>query len=280
MTRWIEIAIFIALALVLHIAFFATAPARGSESQGAGGAERISLQGASAQIAEMVQEWEAPPTVQETAKPALTPPPAMAPPIPAMTAPLAPTAPRDLPQMIAQQPPTPAIEATIDTQPAAPPQRYAPTTSDRPQARPVQRQPEPEPQPQPRQTSAGQAEQRAAGTGGGAQAGQSQTSNAPTLTAGQSAQLEATWGAQILRRIERRKRAPRNVRGSNDVRVTLTIGRDGQLLSSAIQQSSGVQNVDQAALRAVSRAAPFPAAPAGLTQGSYRFGLIISFDGR
>ncbi|MEO0904544.1 MAG: TonB family protein [Pseudomonadota bacterium] len=266
MTRWLEISLFVALALVLHIAVFATPPARGAQSQGAGGEAQTSLQGASAQMAAIVQEWETPPTQQQTIDTAPTPPSLPTPDIPTFTAPEAPAVPRDLPQMIPQSA-SDVAPAVIETQPAEPPQRYAPTASVRPQARPPQRA----------QPSAPRAEQQAAGSGGGARAGQAQTAVAPALSPGQEAELKSVWGAQIFRQIERRKRAPRNQRRSGEVRVTLSVGRGGQLLSSAVSQSSGVPAFDQAALQAIARAAPFPSAPAELPQGSYRFGLIIEF---
>jgi protein TonB len=43
--------------------------------------------------------------------------------------------------------------------------------------------------------------------------------------------------------------------------VRFTIGRDGQLLASAIKQSSGHALLDQAALATLARAAPFPPIP-------------------
>ena len=43
--------------------------------------------------------------------------------------------------------------------------------------------------------------------------------------------------------------------------VKFTIGRDGQLLASAIKQSSGHALLDQAALATLARAAPFPPIP-------------------
>jgi protein TonB len=266
MTRWIEMTAFIALALALHITLFATAPARGAQSQGAAGEAQTSLQGASAQLTAMVQEWETPPTQQQAIDVAPTPPSLPTPDIPTFAALQAPTVPRDLPQMIPQTPPD-AETAVIDTQPAEPPQRYAPTASLRPQSRPSPRQ----------EPSQARTEQLAAGSGGGARAGQAQTAAAPALSPGQEAELKSVWGAQIFRQIERRKRAPRHQGRSGEVRVTLSIGRNGQLLGSSVSQSSGVPAFDQAALQAITRAAPFPSAPADLPQGSYRFGLIIEF---
>ncbi|MFQ1700085.1 TonB family protein [Loktanella agnita] len=264
----LEIAVFAALAIALHIAAFATAGERGAQSQGAGGETLVSLAGASAQVEQMVAEWETPPDVTESVTEVMPPPPPVADTLPTLTMPEAPLAPRALPQMIPQSPDA-VSTPTVDTAPAEPPSQTALTSSQRPQARPVQRRQE--------QQDARQ-EQRAAGTGGGAQAGQSGQSAATTVSSGRAAELQAVWGAQIRSRIENRKRRPSGARGGGRVVVALNVSREGQLLSVSIRQSSGVAAFDQAALRAVSRAGRFPAAPAELAAPSYRFALPITFE--
>lgn len=267
MRRALEIAVFAGLAVILHIAAFAVTPSGGAESQGAGGETRISLAGASAQTIAMVQEWEQPPEIEVVDMPEPTTPPLTSDLRPTMTMPQAPEIAQVLPQMI---PLPPDIEPVVaDTQSVPPPQRYAPTISARPQARPP-----PRPQQAP---STLRAEQRAAGADGGTQAGKAATAAVSTLSSGQQAELKAVWDAQILSRVERRKRFPRNARGQGEVVVTLTVSSQGALVSSSIRQSSGVDAFDQSALQAVARASPFPAAPEELSQTSYQFSLLISF---
>ena len=84
----------------------------------------------------------------------------------------------------------------------------------------------------------------------------------------------ATWGGQIIARIERAR--PR-VNGAGQVTLTLRIGRDGTLNGLGVARSSGNQALDEAALTAVRRAGRFPAAPEGLRDASYAFNLPIRF---
>ena len=266
MKRMIEITAFAGMALALHVAAFAVAEPRGSQSAGAAGQTLVSLAGASAQTIAMVEDWDRPPQVEEPEVLDLPMPSQPADTLPSLATPDAPVVPQPLPQMLPQPRNQETAAPAIDTQPAVPPQRYAPTVSYRPQARPTQ------------QLQPARDEQRAAGSGGGNQAGQSTTSAVSTLSSGQIAELQAVWGAQIRSQIESRKRYPTGTRGSGQVVVTLTISNAGQLIAVAIGQSSGVASFDQAALRAVSSAGRFPAAPAELSASNFRFSLPLSFS--
>lgn len=120
------------------------------------------------------------------------------------------------------------------------------------------------------ETAAGNGKSDAAGTGGNAEAA--------TLSQSNVNDLKASWGAKIRARIERRKEYPAKADGaSGKVTLALVIGRDGRLVSAKVLRSSGHKVLDQAALKAVGRAGPFPAAPKGLTEGSYAFALSIDF---
>ncbi|MDN5569498.1 MAG: TonB family protein, partial [Paracoccus sp. (in: a-proteobacteria)] len=55
--------------------------------------------------------------------------------------------------------------------------------------------------------------------------------------------------------------------------VTFTVTRGGRIQSPSLTGSSGNARVDQQILRAVQRAGSCPAAPAGLTDATYRFSL-------
>jgi len=57
------------------------------------------------------------------------------------------------------------------------------------------------------------------------------------------------------------------------VTVTFTVDGDGKPVGAAVEKSSGIESLDNAALAAVASAAPFPAPPeAGVTiRGNIRF---------
>ncbi|MEL6681645.1 MAG: energy transducer TonB [Pseudomonadota bacterium] len=268
MSRFVEVTVFSGLAIALHIAAFATAGPRGSESEGASGDTLISLAGASMQTAAMVQEWDELPDAQVEVPVTPNKVPEMTNDLPTLSLPDTPVARPTQPVTVPSQPIETNDIPQIDTASAEPPPRYAPSTSERPTAR---RDPQPQTQP-PR------AEQRAAGSGGGRQAGQSGQAATSTLSSGRAAELQAVWGAQIRSRIENRKRYPAGARGSGQVVVSLSVSRDGQLLNANIRQSSGNAAFDQAALRAVSSAGRFPAAPSELQSTRYRFALTVSFS--
>lgn len=115
--------------------------------------------------------------------------------------------------------------------------------------------------------------QRAAGRGGGTRAG-----DGGAVRAAQEKDLRRSWGVAIRARIDRRKSYPPAAgRAKGTVTLRLTVGRGGQLAAVSVARSSGNPALDQAALAAVRRAAPFPAAPAGLGKSSYNFVLPINF---
>ncbi|PKP84547.1 MAG: hypothetical protein CVT80_07495 [Alphaproteobacteria bacterium HGW-Alphaproteobacteria-2] len=105
-----------------------------------------------------------------------------------------------------------------------------------------------------------------------------QQAAAPAPTSGQRESLLADWGGRIRAQVERARRAaPPGMRGR--AVVALTLAADGALAGVRIVQSSGAAAVDGAALDAVSRAAPFPAAPGALGTGPFAFNLPVRFGG-
>ncbi len=146
-------------------------------------------------------------------------------------------------------------------------------------APPAPAKPEARPQRQSRPSAPAAPAQKAAGSGGAKQAGTSGRADTATLSTGQRRSLVANWGARIRTRIERRKRHPSGVRGGGRVVLTLQVGRNGDLRSVAVRQSSGNAKLDAAAVQAVRRAGRFPAAPDGLKDPVYRFSLPIRFNG-
>ncbi|AHD08616.1 energy transducer TonB [Phaeobacter gallaeciensis] len=283
MKRAAELTVFAGIATVIHVALFASAPKSGAEASGGGGDAMVSVQAASATVAEMVETWERPPQTQPQIDTALTPP---------QTAPTAPVVPQfELAQapsaarQIALSQPKPDDTLQLDTTPAPPPPppkaEPQPDPDLRPRAKP-RAKPQPEPKPQTarkaQQTSAGRAAQRAAGSGGGAQAGQAGRAAAATAQAGQQAKLKSIWGAKIRARVERNKRRTSGTRATGRVLLRLTVARNGQLISYRIAKSSGNAALDQAALKAVARARRFPAAPKQLTLNQMTFNLPITFS--
>ncbi|TMV42743.1 energy transducer TonB [Thioclava sp. BHET1] len=129
-----------------------------------------------------------------------------------------------------------------------------------------------------RAASAGSARQVAAGSGGGQNAGDGGSAAAASAEAGRLSDLRMGWGAVIRARIERDKSYPDAADGAaGRVMVRLTVGRDGGLRALSLIRSSGNSALDQAALRAVRSASPYPAAPDGLSQANYSFNLPMTF---
>ena len=272
----------LALALGLHIGAFALRldPA-GAVAAGSGGDDLVSLQAADASLADLIDAWDRPPAPEVSALADLTPPDAPEPPLMAAAPDIAPTLPR--PEALPlPSGPEPAPTADLSLPPEPEPD---PLPQTRPKPRPVEQakvaaKPNAVEKPKPAAKSASTAQpaQRAAGTSGGAQAGDAGTAQAATLSKAKLNDLKSGWGATIRSRIERRKSYPSAARGaSGSVTVRLTVSRLGQLASVSVAQSSGHPSLDQAAVRAVTAAGKFPAAPKGLTEASYSFTLPITF---
>lgn len=308
MTR--DFGVFIALAIALHVLAVAR-PNQGAEAAGADGNARVTLAGATAQAAMMVQEWDRPPEIIELEQPDQPPEPpteipetptqetaAIALPKPDLPIPDAPstdqlnvetiptlTSPSlqieptpDVTQETAptrpettQMQPPPTLEATFHPPETHVQQMTVPVT--RPQS--IERDHPPAPRNQP--ATQALAAQRAVGTGGGTDAGT--TGNTVTVSDGQRAEMQQIWGSQIRRAIERRKRYPRKAQSRGErgtATISVTIARNGALLGATLIASSGSQLLDTAAMSAVS-AASLPAAPSDLqgTQFSFRFRLVF-----
>ena len=134
------------------------------------------------------------------------------------------------------------------------------------QAERERRQTEAATRPQPRRQAPGNAEQNT--TRGQSDAttrtAPAQTPRTATADAAASASASAAasnYPGQVYRRIQRTRQ--RSVRGSGTVRIRFSVTASGGLGSIRVSGSSGSGAVDQAALDHVSRAAPFPAPPAG-----------------
>lgn len=135
----------------------------------------------------------------------------------------------------------------------------APTQRPRPQ--------QPAPQQQATRTVTKPAPQ--AGNGGQSNA----DSAAAQATAGQQGQGSggasqmASWQNQVQRRLNNAKRYPRSAgRATGTAMVSFTITASGGLAGVSLSRSSGNAVLDQAAIDAVNRAAPFPPVPTGASK--------------
>jgi protein TonB len=93
----------------------------------------------------------------------------------------------------------------------------------------------------------------------------------------QAAQALTQWQKAMLNRLEAAKAGTRSGGLAGTVEIAFTIDRKGYLLSRRIVRSSGSPRLDQAALGLVSRAAPFPVPPNGMTDAALSFTVPIVF---
>jgi protein TonB len=268
MRRLAEIPAFLALALAVHLAILAYEPLRGSDAGGSGGAAVVTLAAAPEQIDQLLREWMQAPEAETALTEALETFDPMPQTPPELRSAVLDPAPRALVQVGAMAVPDLPRAPSVDTEPP-PPKARPETEREAAPEKNAKRPPAP-----PSET----AMQKAAGAGRTSQAGRVGPALVKTLSSGQQARLISVWGAKLRSRIERKKRYPRDARGSGVVRLHIQVARSGQLLSSRVVKSSGVAAFDAAALAAIARAAPFPPAPEQLTDGSYSFALNMRFD--
>lgn len=86
------------------------------------------------------------------------------------------------------------------------------------------------------------------------------------------------WIHQVAARIETKAaELPTPLKEPVTVRVTFVVGRDGRLVSKAIEAPSGTEAADKAVLAMLDRAQPFPPMPAAMTDAELSFTLPIRF---
>jgi protein TonB len=90
-------------------------------------------------------------------------------------------------------------------------------------------------------------------------------SSGAAQTGGDATKRRAYLG-QVRKTLERSKVNPRSVHAGT-VLVRFTVGPQGEVLSRSIQQSSGSKILDDAAMAALDRAAPFPPLPQEIANG-------------
>jgi len=92
---------------------------------------------------------------------------------------------------------------------------------------------------------------------------------------GDTTQRRAYLGI-LSKSIERAKVNPRS-RMAGTVMVRFTVGPDGSLISRTVERSSGSQVLDEAAVAALDRAAPFPPMPQNVAQGPIEVSVPFEF---
>jgi protein TonB len=101
--------------------------------------------------------------------------------------------------------------------------------------------------------------------------------NAPSggrASASQGSML--TYAAQVRARIANNKPAGEGSRGT--VTIAFGVTTSGGLAYASVTRTSGIVSLDQAALSAVRRAAPFPDPPAGASPAQLRFSIALYFQ--
>ena len=92
-----------------------------------------------------------------------------------------------------------------------------------------------------------------------------------------SAEVQS-WQRDLIAQIERHKRFPAGARGRTGiVSVSFRIDRQGHLIQSGILKSSGVPELDRAAIDLIERSQPFPQPPAALAEAELSFVAPIRY---
>ncbi|PVB59604.1 TonB family protein [Labrenzia sp. 011] len=117
-------------------------------------------------------------------------------------------------------------------------------------------------------SGAGGQSNRTAQKGGSQRKGKSDTAGNSDVT---------NYPAKVHRKLLRAVRAPKGGRRPRkDAVIHFTIRRNGSVTSVRLARSSGSRPFDQAAMKAVSRAAPFPPIPASAGRKSWTFTLPVA----
>ncbi len=287
MTRGMDIYLFAGLAVLVHLGAWLGLASGGVQSAGSGGKATISLSAAPAQMAQMVELWDRPAEVMDTAPQVALPD--IAPPVtPALPRPLTAdhrsgTHAAPAPPMAMGLPQAPQIDPDTPLPPSARPISDAPVTSLRPVARPQQPTPKAKPPTPakpttstPQQQQPARQSQTAAGNRTGQNAGSSENQSAATLDDAARQSHMAQWGAAIRARVKRRKQYPVGTHASGTAVIHIRLAPTGRLMSATLTSSTADARLDRAAIKAV-KSARYPKAPHALSAASYQFNLPISF---
>jgi protein TonB len=98
---------------------------------------------------------------------------------------------------------------------------------------------------------------------------------APQLSSGQQ-----TWQVAVLAALDKAKRYPSNAQSAHQQGVPyvrFTMDRQGNVLSSALERSSGFRSLDDAAMALPKRAAPLPKPPASVLGEAIELVVPVEF---
>jgi protein TonB len=178
---------------------------------------------------------------------------------------IAPTPPQEKPDVVAtpeqKQQPTPEKPEPAKIVPEQKPVPVKPKT-----VRPDAKKPSEAP-PAPRTSAQPRAERQAPA--------------ASAISAGASASAMATYTQRVRAHLLRFHKYPSGGNGQRGVvRLSFTLGRGGQVLSSRVGGSSGVPAFDALAMALVRQAAPFPAFPPEITYATMPINVPVEFKPR
>jgi protein TonB len=103
---------------------------------------------------------------------------------------------------------------------------------------------------------------------------------ASAVSSGVSAAAVASYKQMVAAHLQRFKQYPPAAKAAGQqgtARVSFTLSRSGQVLSTSLGGSSGHSALDAETLAMVRRAQPFPAFPADVKQSSMSFGAPVAF---
>jgi TonB family protein len=92
--------------------------------------------------------------------------------------------------------------------------------------------------------------------------------------------LEQYWGSSIHSRATKLYKSGRRIPASENLitAISVTIGKDGSILDIKIEGSSGIRELDQAAIESFNKAGPFPNPPKGLLvdgRATIQWGFVV-----
>lgn len=147
--------------------------------------------------------------------------------------------------------------------------------------------------PKPKQEATRQRERRPAAGNGGQNKADTRRGTAQGSTQGQAAiqnsgnqraseagnAAVSNYPGQVAKKLSRAARSTRaRDRDRGEVLVSFTVSRNGRVSGVRIARGSGSQQLDQAALATVNRAAPFPPIPEASGRANWTFNLPIAFS--
>ncbi len=185
--------------------------------------------------------------------------------------------PEPVEEQIAPTPPQqkPDVEAPPEQKmPPAPPKHLTNIVPDHPKPVPVKPRPvraaaknPSETTPAPRTTAPHRAEREAAA--------------ASAISAGAAVAAIASYNQLVAAHLQRFKQYPPGAKAAGEqgvARLSFSLGRGGQVLSSRLAGSSGHAALDGETLAMVRRAQPFPSFPPEMKQGSMSFNVPVQFS--